>query len=110
MLFERVEQKGLAAYSYMIGDQGEAVVIDPRRDCQVYLELAANQGMQITHILETHRHEDFVLGSTELAARSGAAVWHADRQWTHAYGQPGEGESWQIEANSVSSAVLRFVR
>lgn len=103
MLFERIEQKGLAAYFYVIGDQGEAVVIDPRRDCQVYLELAADQGMHITHILETHRHEDFVLGSKELAARSGAVVWHADRQWTHAYGQPAESESWQVGRLSIQA-------
>jgi hydroxyacylglutathione hydrolase len=54
MLFKRFESKGLAHYSYLIGDGGRAVVIDPRRDCDVYLEAATLEGLRITHILETH--------------------------------------------------------
>jgi hypothetical protein len=44
MLFERIESKGPAHYSYLVGDGKEAIVIDPRRDCGVY-----------AHVLETHR-------------------------------------------------------
>ena len=76
MLFRRIEAEGIAHYSYLIGDGGEAVVIDPRIDCCVYVEEAHLQGHRLTHILETHRHEDFVLGSAALAAQSGAAIWH----------------------------------
>ena len=48
MLFERIESEGLAQYSYIVGDQTQAVAIDPRRDCQIYIQLATRQGMRIT--------------------------------------------------------------
>ena len=97
MLFERIESEGLAHYSYLLGSGNEAVVIDPRRDCQVYVDRAAQEGMRITHILETHRNEDYVIGSTELAARTGAEIWHADSQLDYAYGNPvADGQRWRI--------------
>ena len=97
MLFKRVEAEGIAHYSYLIGDGGEAAVIDPRIDCGIYVEEAHSQGHRLTHILETHRHEDFVLGSAALAAETGAAIWHADAQWEYRYGSPAEdGQIWNI--------------
>jgi hydroxyacylglutathione hydrolase len=97
MLFERIESKGLAQYSYLIGDQETAVVIDPRRDCEVYIEKTMEQGMRIAYVLETHRNEDYVIGSIELAARTGAEIWHADAQLDYAYGQPvADGQTWQV--------------
>jgi hydroxyacylglutathione hydrolase len=89
MLFERIEAKGLAHNSYLVGDGHRALVIDPRRDCDIYLELAAHEGMRITHILETHRNEDYVVGSLELAGKTGAEVLHsAYDDLTYAYGGP----------------------
>ncbi|MDD1769569.1 MAG: MBL fold metallo-hydrolase [Methanomassiliicoccales archaeon] len=76
MIVERVESEGLAHYSYFIGSGTTAVVIDPRRDCEVYLDLARREGMNIAHVLETHRNEDYVVGSLELAERTGARVLH----------------------------------
>jgi len=97
MLFERIESQGLAHYSYLIGDGREALVIDPRRDCSVYVERAARAGYGIVHVLETHRNEDYVVGSVELAARTGADVWHADAQWDYVYGQAVEdGQTWKV--------------
>ena len=97
MLFQRIESEGIAQYSYLVGDSHEAVVIDPRRDIDVYLEAATLQGYRIVAVLETHRHEDFVLGSVELAARTGAEIWHADGQWDYRYGQAAEdGQTWKI--------------
>jgi hydroxyacylglutathione hydrolase len=97
MLFERIESQGLAHYSYLIGDQREAAVFDARRDCQVYVERAYQEGMRIKHVLETHRNEDYVIGSLELAQRTGAEVWHADAQLPYGYGQPVEdGQTWRI--------------
>lgn len=97
MLFQRIESEGLAQYSYLVGDSREAVVIDPRRDIEVYLEAAALQGYRIVAVLETHRHEDFVLGSVELAARTGAEIWHADGQWDYKYGEAvSDGQTWKI--------------
>jgi hydroxyacylglutathione hydrolase len=77
MILERIASEGLAQYSYLVGDEtaGVCAVIDPRRDVEVYLERARHHQVQITHILETHIHADFVSGSLELAARTGAPVY-----------------------------------
>ena len=97
MLFERIEAKGLAHYSYLIGAGTEAIVIDPRRDCDIYVRKATGEGIRIAHILETHRNEDYVVGSVELAARTGAEVWHADAQLDYQYGQPvQDGQRWKV--------------
>ena len=74
MLFERIESAGLAHYSYLIGDGSQAAVIDPRRDVEVYVEEATQAGMRISHVLETHRNEDYVIGSRELVAATSATV------------------------------------
>ena len=63
MIFQRINSEGLAASSYFIGSGREAAVIDPRRDIDVYLREAREHCMEIKYVLETHRHEDFVLGS-----------------------------------------------
>src|SRR6516164_1281718 len=78
VIFETVRTDGLAYLSYLIGDRssGQAAVIDPRRDVDVYLELARQHRLTITHALETHIHADFVSGSRELAARTGTARVH----------------------------------
>ncbi len=76
MFFETIRSEGLAHQSYLVGDDGAAAVIDPRRDCGVYLERAAAQGASITHLFETHRNEDYLIGSPELARRTGATVHH----------------------------------
>jgi glyoxylase-like metal-dependent hydrolase (beta-lactamase superfamily II)/rhodanese-related sulfurtransferase len=64
----------LAHASYLIGDGGEAVVVDPSRDVQMYLDEAEAHGLRITWVLETHLHADFVSGHRELAARTGATI------------------------------------
>ncbi|MFW6082480.1 MAG: MBL fold metallo-hydrolase [Chloroflexota bacterium] len=88
MLFERVESEGLAHYSYLFGDGTEAAVIDPRRDVAVYVERATQAGMRIKHVLETHRNEDYVVGSRELAEATGATVWHsAEGELEYGYGR-----------------------
>ncbi len=97
MLFERIESPGLAHYSYIVGDEGEAAVVDPRRDAGVYVDLARRHGCRVTTIFETHRNEDYVIGSAELAARTGAEVWHADGQLDYNYGRPAEpGHTWGV--------------
>ncbi len=64
----------LAHASYLIGDGGEAAVVDPARDIQMYLDEAEAHGLTIRWILETHLHADFVSGHRELAARTGATI------------------------------------
>ncbi len=67
---------GLAHLSYLLGDEtaGVCAVIDPRRDVEVYLRLARENNVRITHIFETHIHADFVSGSRELQSRTGAPI------------------------------------
>lgn len=64
----------LAHASYYVGSDGEAVVIDPQRDIQQYLDEANANGQQIKYIIETHSHADFVSGHIELAKKTGAQI------------------------------------
>ena len=73
--FEQFYLGCLAHASYMIGSEGEAVVVDPQRDVEIYLESAAERGLKIRHIFETHLHADFVSGHKELAERTGAQIY-----------------------------------
>jgi len=75
MYFEQFYLGCLAHASYLLGSQGEAVVVDPQRDVDLYLETAEQQGLKICHIFETHLHADFVSGHKELAERTGAQIY-----------------------------------
>ncbi len=72
---ETILTEGIAQLSYIVGDTstGQAAVIDPRTDVEVYEELARRHGLSITHIFETHIHADFVSGSRSLQRRLGTA-------------------------------------
>ncbi len=71
--------EGLAHASYLIGDSGQAAVIDPKRDVHDYLETAKRENLKIVAIFETHPHADFVSGHLELARRTGAAIYISHR-------------------------------
>lgn len=88
LVFERVVTEGLGDLSYLIGDgaTGVAAVIDPRADVDVYVELARRHKVAITHILQTHVHEDFLCGATALAARAGNAAIFASAEDAPRYG------------------------
>ncbi len=77
MFFERVYDKSLAQASYVIGCQkaGVAAVIDAKRDVDTYIDIAKANQLKITHIFETHIHADFLAGSRELAALTGAVMY-----------------------------------
>ena len=64
----------LAQASYLVGADGEAAIVDPRRDVDVYIDEAAVRGLAIRYVIETHLHADFVSGHRELAERTGASV------------------------------------
>src|SRR5438445_11874255 len=64
----------LAHASYLIGDSGEAAVIDPQRDVDQYLDEAGRENLRIKYVIETHLHADFVSGHRELADRTGAEI------------------------------------
>jgi len=75
MYFEQFYLGCLAHASYMLASEGEAVVVDPQRDVELYLKAAADHGVAIRHVFETHLHADFVSGHRELAARTGAKIY-----------------------------------
>jgi hydroxyacylglutathione hydrolase len=90
MFVKRFYEPQLAQASYMIGCQrtGEAVVVDANRDVDQYVEAAAQEGLRITHVTETHIHADYVSGSRELAHRTGAALClsdEGDRDWKYQF-------------------------
>jgi glyoxylase-like metal-dependent hydrolase (beta-lactamase superfamily II)/rhodanese-related sulfurtransferase len=70
----------LSHASYLIGDEttGRAVVVDPQRDVDGYLEDASAHGLTIERVVETHVHADFVSGHLELADRAGASIWYGE--------------------------------
>ncbi len=75
----RIEQfflEGLGHQSYLISDgaAGVAAVVDPRRDIEIYLSAAEHEGVRITHVFETHVHNDYVTGALELHDRVGATI------------------------------------
>ncbi|GAB4546310.1 MAG: MBL fold metallo-hydrolase [Phycisphaerales bacterium] len=80
MFMRMIYDEKLAQAAYLIGCQktGEAVVIDPERDVDRYIDLAADNGLRITATAETHIHADFLSGSRELAERVGAKVYVSD--------------------------------
>ncbi len=71
-----IKSEGLAHNSYYLSDDGEAAVIDPKRDCKIYTRIAEKECTQIKYILETHRNEDFVAGSLELQNMTEAEIGH----------------------------------
>ena len=92
MLIERIYDEDLAQASYFIGCQrtGQALVVDPRRDIDVYRDMAAKNGMEITAVTETHIHADYLSGTRELAAATGADI--------HVSGEGGEDWQYEFEA------------
>jgi hydroxyacylglutathione hydrolase len=76
MLFEKIKSKIVSHLSYIIGSGIEAFVVDPQRDCQVYIGIAKREGMNINYVFETHRNEDYIIGSLELADLTGAEIYH----------------------------------
>ena len=90
MLLKRFYDTKLAQASYLIGCQktGEAIVIDANRDVAQYIAAAAEEGVRVTHVSETHIHADFVSGSRELAQRTGAKLLlsdEGDADWKYAF-------------------------
>jgi len=104
MFLEVVRSPGLAHLSYVVGDGTQAAVIDPRRDCEIYLDIAYAHGAQITHIFESHRNEDFVIGSQDLAQRTNAAIYHG-YAFPFGYGNAVR----ENDEFAIGSAILRVI-
>src|SRR5688572_17746922 len=77
MLFRMLYDDKLAQAAYLIGCQrtGEALLIDPERDVDRYLDASRREGVRIVAVAETHIHADFLSGARELAERTGAHIY-----------------------------------
>jgi hydroxyacylglutathione hydrolase len=95
LVFKTIQTEGIAELSYLLGDddEGIAAIFDPRADIDIYIDMAREAGVAITHIFETHIHADLVSGSRELCARvesakiynssEGGAEYGFDREKVH---------------------------
>jgi hydroxyacylglutathione hydrolase len=66
--------EGIAHSSYLLGDNKECLIVDPRRDIQIYIDAAKDINMKIKYILETHLHADFISGHLDLSKKIGATI------------------------------------
>ncbi|PHQ33920.1 MBL fold metallo-hydrolase [Rhodopirellula bahusiensis] len=90
MLLKYFYDQKLAHASYLVGCQraNVAVIVDPGRDIDQYIEMAQREGMKITAVAETHIHADYVSGARELADRVGAKLYVSDEgpaEWKYLY-------------------------
>jgi hydroxyacylglutathione hydrolase len=90
MIFRRFYDPKLAQASYLVGctASGEALVVDPNRDIEPYLQAADAEGLRVAHVTETHIHADFVSGAREMAHRAGARLYLSDAggsDWRYRY-------------------------
>jgi hydroxyacylglutathione hydrolase len=92
MFLRRLYDEQLAQASYLLGcpASGDALVVDPHRDVEPYLRVAAAEGLRVTHVTETHIHADFISGARELSRRAGARLLLSDaggEEWRYRYAQ-----------------------
>lgn len=111
MFFQHIYDKSLAQGSYLVGCQatGEAIVIDAKRDIDTYLEIAQQNNLRITHITETHIHADFLSGSRELAAVTGAGMYLSDEggdSWQYLFPHEGLKDGDIIKVGNLSLKVM----
>ena len=94
-----IETSSLGDRSYLAHDGQTAVVIDPQRDIDRVLDLTSRLGVQVSHVLETHVHNDYVSGGLELARRTGASyLLPADSGVAFDHVTAGEGEVFESGA------------
>src|SRR5690554_3871898 len=111
LFFERIYDETLSQASYVIGDTEtkEAIVIDPKRDIDTYLEIAKANNLSITHITETHIHADFLSGSRELAAVTKAPLYLSDeggKEWQYDFPHQGLKDGDQIKIGKIIIDVI----
>ena len=80
MFFRQIFDAELAQYAYIVGCQrtGEALVIDPERDIDRYVQIAAEEGLRIVAATETHIHADFLSGLREFGEQHGVKLYVSD--------------------------------
>lgn len=107
MYFKQIVTPGLGCFSYVIGCPAakQMVVVDPKRDVQDYLDISREEGMRITHVIDTHVHADHVSGNQELRALTGCELMMFETSPVNfPFNKVTEGDEM-----SVGSAHLRFL-
>ena len=105
MQLEIVRAQGLAHNSYFLSDHGEAIVIDPRRDCAIYAELGIRECAKIKYIFESHCNEDLVVGSLDLQRQTGAEIGHS-KETRFLYGDHNLADSETFYVGDLKVEVL----
>ena len=104
MLFRQIFDEKLAQYAYLVGCQqtGEALLIDPERDIDQYLDLAEDEGVEITAVTETHIHADFLSGAREFAERFDTTLYLSDEgtdDWKYEWAQQPKESGGDYDVN-----------
>ncbi len=98
MLLKHYFTQKIAHSSYILGGTKTCAVVDPRRDVDLYIDEARALGLEITHILETHLHADFISGHMDLARRTGATIYcPASAKCDFEHVALSEGDVFEIE-------------
>jgi hydroxyacylglutathione hydrolase len=115
MLIRQVMDEKLAQYAFLVGCQqtGEAILIDPERDVDRYVELAAREGLRVVAVAETHIHADFLSGARELAARIGGIRVYlsdeGDENWKYQWPRAdGANVTWVREGTTFQVGKIEF--
>ena len=104
MYFNQVSVPGLGCLSYAIGCPAAKAmaVVDPKRDIQDYLTIAREEGMQITHVFNTHVHADHISGDQELRDSTGADIYiHESAPVQDRHKDLKEGDTFEIGAAKI---------
>lgn len=104
MFIKQLYTSCLSEAAYYIESNGEAAVVDPLRDIDIYLQLAAERNAQIKYIFETHFHADFVSGHIDLATATGATiVYGPDTQTSFSVHVAKDGEEFKLGKLSIKA-------
>ncbi|MFX1352630.1 MAG: hypothetical protein ACFFGP_01565 [Promethearchaeota archaeon] len=76
MILQKVKSEGIASLSYFLASENEACIVDPRRDVKIFLKLAWEAEANIKYVFETHRNEDYVIGSKEIVDVVDVEIYH----------------------------------
>jgi glyoxylase-like metal-dependent hydrolase (beta-lactamase superfamily II)/rhodanese-related sulfurtransferase len=105
MFFRQILHRDLGCASYVVADDGQAAVVDPKWEIEDYLALAEQEGFEIAHILETHNHADHVSGRGRLAEATGATI-HAPATAGVEYEHEPLADGEAVELGSVRIVAL----
>ena len=110
MKVEQLYTNCLSEAAYFIESDGEAAVIDPLRDYQPYIDMAAKRNVKIKYVFETHFHADFVSGHLDLSAKTGAPIIYGPNALTEFKTTVAtDGQRFKIGSCEIECSYIRFL-